>query len=63
MQMDELLLENSDFADGAIPKDSKVMIRKTFVVSKSVIVKKYGSLKKESFERIFHQFCKYFACA
>jgi mRNA interferase MazF len=62
MQIDELFLQNSDFTHGAIPKDSKVMIRKTFVVSKNVVLKKYGSLSKESFERFSHYFCQYFAC-
>ncbi len=59
---DEILIDNVDFFDGEIPKTSKLMIRKTFVVSKKVLVKKYGSLKKESFEKYHNSFCKYFRC-
>jgi len=34
MYKDELLLDNTNFINGSIPQASKLMIRKTFVVSK-----------------------------
>ncbi len=36
LKVDEFLLENDDFENGNIPKVSKIMLRKTFVVSKKV---------------------------
>ncbi len=62
MYDDELIVENDDFIDGAIPKISKLMIRKTFVVSKKVLRKKYGSLKQESYKKYHNAFCEYFGC-
>ena len=59
---DELLLNNTDFIDGSIPKTSKLMIRKTFVVSKQSIIKRYGTLTKEFYEIYHKSFCKYFGC-
>ena len=51
-----------DFIKGSIPKDSKILLRKTFVVSKQVIIKYYGSLKKKSFDKFKDNFCNYFEC-
>jgi mRNA interferase MazF len=59
---DELLLSTDDLASGSIPKLSKLMIRKTFIVSKQVVVKKYGTLNKDSYIRYHQYFCKYFGC-
>jgi len=62
MLEDELPIDNSNFKLGSIPKSSKVMIRKTFVVSKTVVVKKYGTLNDESYINYHESFCKYFGC-
>ena len=62
MYEDELLIEDKNFLEGSIPKISKLMIRKTFVVSKKSIVKKYGTLDKISYEVYHNTFCKYFGC-
>ena len=62
LKVDEILIDNSDFIDGGIKKVSKMIIRKTFVVSKNVIVKKYGTLTSKSFEKYHNEFCKYFEC-
>ena len=62
MQEDELLIQNRDFSEGNIPKVSKLMIRKTFVVSKQSVLKKYGTLDKKSYEIYLNAFCKYFGC-
>jgi mRNA interferase MazF len=62
LKSDELIVENRDFQDGAIPKVSKLMIRKTFVVSKKVVLKKYGRVKEDSFNKYHHSFCDYFGC-
>ena len=62
LQNDEVILDNSQFSNGKIPKTSKLMIRKTFVVSKDVIQKRYGTLSKQSFEKYHNLFCEYFSC-
>ena len=62
LHADEVLLEQSDFSEGSLPKVSKAMLRKTFVISKNVIVKKYGTLTAESFDKFHAYFCRYFDC-
>jgi len=62
MYEDELLIKNENFLEGSIPNISKLMIRKTFVVSKQSVVKKYGTLNRESYEVYHNAFCKYFGC-
>ena len=62
LKEDEILIGNNDFQDGKISKGSKLMIRKTFVVSKSIVLKKYGTLKNDSFTKYHNNFCKYFGC-
>jgi len=59
---DEVLIETKDFMQGSIPKISKVMIRKTFVVSKQVVIKRYGVLTSESFNHYKQLFCQFFDC-
>jgi mRNA interferase MazF len=59
---DEMLLDNSDFIEGAIPTKSKLMIRKTFVISKQSVVKKYGTLTQKSYKKYHKLFCLYFGC-
>jgi len=63
MQDDEAIIGSADFMDGGIIKTSKLMIRKTFVVSKDVVLKRYGTLRKESFEKYQELFCNYFHCS
>ena len=36
--------------------------RKTCVVSKQVVLKKYGILKEDSYLKYHESFCKYFGC-
>ena len=60
---DEQLLESTSFSSGGIPKTSKVMIRKTMVVSKQVVIKKYGTLSKAYFKQLHDSFCGYFGCS
>ena len=62
LHADEMLLDNENFLEGAIPIASKLMIRKTFVVSKASIVKKYGKLNETSYSRYHQAFCNYFGC-
>lgn len=62
MQEDEVAISDADFMDGTIPKTSKLMLRKTFVVSKDVVLKRYGTLCKESFQKYHELFCSYFHC-
>ena len=46
---DEFILEPSDMALGALPKRSKIMVRKTFVISRQVIVKSMVSCRMRGF--------------
>ncbi|UQB42510.1 type II toxin-antitoxin system PemK/MazF family toxin [Thiomicrospira microaerophila] len=59
---DEVLLSNVDFELGGLPKDSKLIIRKTFVINKHVIKKSYGVLNKTRYTAIKNSFCDYFDC-
>lgn len=59
---DEHLIHNDHFVTGSIPKDSKVMLRKTFVVSKVAVIKKYGTLNAENYDNFHRLFCQYFEC-
>lgn len=59
---DEVLIEEKDFLVGSIPKTSKIMLRKTFVVSKQVVIKHYGTLTASSFNHYKTLFCQYFEC-
>ena len=62
LKKDEVILQKKDFVEGSIPKKSKIMIRKTFIVSKDIILKKYGAISKD-YLKIFHKkFCSYFNC-
>ena len=38
------------------------MIRKTFVVSKQSVVKKYGTVNENFYKVYLSLFCKYFGC-
>lgn len=59
---DEFVIGLEDFAAGGIPVTSKVMLRKTFVISKGVVVKKYGSLKDAGFKELHENLCGYLGC-
>ena len=66
-QLDKLLasefeIDNSMFQSGSIPKKSKIIMRKPFVVSKNVVIKKYGSLNQAAFKSYHQLFCEYFSC-
>jgi mRNA interferase MazF len=62
LHADEILIELNDFASGGLPVASKLMIRKTFVVSKSVILKEYGIVNQQSYAKFLKRFCTYFGC-
>ncbi|MCG5499035.1 type II toxin-antitoxin system PemK/MazF family toxin [Ectothiorhodospira variabilis] len=62
LHADEHILEPSDLAAGTLPKRSKVMVRKTFVISKDVIVKKYGYLTPARLRQLHEDFCHFFGC-
>ncbi len=59
---DEFIIEEKDFSRGGIPKISKIMLRKTFVVSKQAITKSYGLLTDTSLNKYQKLFCDYFHC-
>jgi len=53
VHLDESILEAVDFIEGGIPKTSKLMLRKPFVISKTAVIKKYGSLNQEAISNCF----------
>ena len=59
---DEVLIYDDDFTDGKLPVVSKLILRKTFVVSKGSIIKKYGVLNKLAYKKYHDMFCLYFGC-
>ena len=59
---DEYIINNIDLEIGSLPKESKIMVRKTFVVSKDVVIKKYGTINQNSFKKYHKVFCNYFGC-
>ena len=62
MNEDELLIDNVDFKNGEIPKTSKLILRKMFVVSKKVVIKKYGTITNKAYLKYQNSFCKYYGC-
>ena len=59
---DEMIICNDDLLIGTLKKKSKLMIRKTFVVSKKVVLKRYGTLRGDSYNKYHKVFCDYFGC-
>jgi len=59
----ECEIDNAAFRYGNLPKKSKLMLRKPFVVSKKMVVKKYGTLTDAGFSHYHLQFCQYFQCS
>lgn len=62
LKKDEFVINNKDFENGELPKDSKVIIRKPFAISKTIVNKKYGKLNHETFQKVTKEFCNYFGC-
>jgi mRNA interferase MazF len=59
---DEVLIDDSNFFLGGIPKPSKVILRKTLTISKSSVIKSYGVLNDDSIKNLKELFCSYFEC-
>lgn len=59
---DEFIIENMMLEEGALPRSSKVMLRKTFIVEKSLLIKRYGALNEKAFQRLQSLFCSYHLC-
>ena len=51
-------IDNDDFEEGGIPKPSKVLIPKPYILEKSLYIKHYGMLKRKSLENIIRIFIK-----
>ncbi len=62
LHTDEQTIDSKAFSTGGIPKASKLIIRKPFVISKIVVIKKYGSLNNGAFTQYHQAFCEYFGC-
>ncbi len=63
LHADEYVIEQTDFMQGQLPKPSKVMIRKTFVISKQIVIKHYDRLTPQSQQHLQQAFCRYFGCS
>ena len=62
MYDDEFLINNTNFIEGTIAYNSKLMIRKTFVISKFSVIKKYAKLNNQAYNTYHNAFCNYFGC-
>jgi mRNA interferase MazF len=62
LHSDEVLINDDNFIEGELPVPSKLMVRKTFVVSKEAIIKRYGTLNQTSYNQYHNIFCTYFGC-
>ncbi len=62
LHSDEALINDDNFIEGKLPVPSKLMVRKTFVVSKESIIKRYGTLNQNSYNQYHNMFCTYFGC-
>lgn len=49
---DEMIIDNAMLKSGSLPKTSKLMLRKSFIIDKDIILKKYGELTHEEFFKI-----------
>lgn len=63
LHSDEYTIEPTDFSEGDIPKVSKLMLRKPFIITTSAVVKKYGSLNQSALKHYHQLFCQYFHCS
>jgi len=59
---DEYILDNEMLELGSIPKKSKFMLRKTFLIDKKLIIKLYGNLTDNAYIEIKNKFCLYHGC-
>lgn len=59
---DRLLLTNDDLTDGALKKESMVIVPKNFTLHKSILSKYIGKITDELFTKVFTQFCKDIGC-
>ena len=62
LQSDEIIITNQSLSDGVLPAESKIMLRKVFVISKENPIKKYGDLNEKSLTDVKRAFCDYFEC-
>ncbi|HHC11197.1 MAG TPA: type II toxin-antitoxin system PemK/MazF family toxin, partial [Campylobacterales bacterium] len=62
LHKDEVIISIDDLFEGILPKTSKLMIRKTFIVSKQVVLKKYATISKDAYLKYHQIFCNYFGC-
>lgn len=51
-------IDNDDFEEGGIPKPSKVLVSKPYILEKSLYIKHYGRLRCKSLENIIRMFIK-----
>jgi mRNA interferase MazF len=59
---DEIIIDTTSLQNGELPKTSKVMLRKTLVIEKSIVVKKYGSLNENKIKQIKQSLCRFYDC-
>ncbi|QJQ97154.1 type II toxin-antitoxin system PemK/MazF family toxin [Halomonas sp. PA5] len=59
---DALILEESSFAAGTLPKRSWVRYEKVFTLNDSLVVGHFGALTPAAFKKVLQLFCKHFGC-
>ena len=62
LHSNEVMINDENFLEGKLPVPSKLMIRKTFVVSKTSIIKSYGVVTQSTYAQFQNKFCNYFRC-
>ena len=51
-----VLIENENLSEGSLPVKSSVKVNKLFCVDKSVVLKKFAKLNKQTFDKIRKEF-------
>ncbi len=55
-------IDNASMKSGQLPRQSWIRCDKLFTLSKSVIVRHYGSLDDNAFNRVTARICAYLGC-
>ncbi len=45
-------ISNHDIEEGALPRQSMIRVDKIYTLSKSIVIKKFGILRNETFKRV-----------
>ena len=59
---DAFLLESSQLLRGRLPRRSWVRTDKLFTLSSGIVIKDFGAVRADAFERILHEICLKIGC-